>query len=230
VPSAIIRTANLSVVVPPKKTQRAADQATTVASRLGGYVLSSTFDRHSGDVNLVVRVPAQKFDNALTSLRRLGIVRTENIRGKDVSLQLVDLTARLQNLEMQRAELLRLFSRAANVGDTIKVQQVLADVQYQVEQTQGWLRYLSKRTSLATINLSLHGVPGTTTGRHPGRISGALAQALTASETVIAGSIIVVGYLFPFVVLLLVVYAASALWQRRFASRHVPPVPEVSPD
>jgi hypothetical protein len=217
--SAIIRTADMTIRVAPKKTQTASDRARAVASSLGGYVLSSTFNRQSYEVNLVLRVPSQNFNKALSGLRRLGVVTAEDIRGEDVSLQFVDLGARLKNLEAQREELLKLFSRANTVQDTIRVQQVLGDVQYQVEQTQARLRYLSNRTDLATITLALQSKHHVVPPSHPGRIGKAFSQAIVASLTVVAGSIVFVGYLLPFALVALAGYGVYLLSRRRGASR-----------
>jgi Domain of unknown function (DUF4349) len=225
-PSAIIRTADLSVRVPRKRTHQAADSAAGVAGALGGYVLSSSFDRHSSDVNLVMRIPSQKFDGALKALRRLGIVKTESIHGEDVSLQMVDLGASLQNLEAQRTELLKLFERATSVAGTIKVQQVLSGVQSQIEQTKADLRYLSNRVTLATITLSIQSRHPVVLHQAPGRIGKAFIEAGTASLTVVAGTIVLVGYLLPIAILLVAVVGAYALLRRLVMSRDSEQAPE----
>jgi hypothetical protein len=219
-PSDIIKTANLTIRVGQKNALHASQQATTIADGLGGYVAYRNSYNHNADIDLEIRVPAQSFDFALKEIRILGTVESESDNTQDVTLQVVDLGARLKNLEAQRNELLALYARAKSVADTIRVQNVLSNVQGQVEQTQTQMRYLANQTSLATISLSFETKPRH--HHHPvvaNRLVDAIGTAGTGIVNVIAGAIVVVGYALPLAALMLLGYAAYAAARRMYIWR-----------
>lgn len=155
--SAVIRTAQISIEVGKDGFGSAFDAATLVAGKYGGYVQSSSMagtEVRSGD--LLLRVPADRFDDAMSDLRELGTVDGQSMSGEDVSAQFVDLEARLRAWQAQEAVLLDLMSQATSIEATIRVQSELQDVQVRIEQIKGELRLLEDRTEFATIQVSLH--------------------------------------------------------------------------
>ena len=97
----VIRTATLSLVVPPDTFEERFAEAQDVAERLGGYVQTSTGRDRSG--TLVMRVPADRFAAAMRELRGLGEVEVQSVRGQDVTADYVDLQARLRIAKARRA-------------------------------------------------------------------------------------------------------------------------------
>lgn len=197
---AVIKTANIEVQVPEDGFDGAMQEATTVAERYGGFVVSSTVqgtDVRTG--SLVLRVPADRFGSAMDDLRRLGEVRAQTISGEDVTQEFVDLESRLRNLRAQESVLLRLMDRATSIADSIRVQNVLQGVQLEVERIEGRLRFLEDQTALSTITARLveegaaFAEPTSTFGR-------AWNAAVDGFISVIAAAIVAVGYLLPFAV------------------------------
>ena len=78
-------------------------------------------------------------------------VTAESVTGQDVSQQFVDLQARLVNLEAQEKVLLRLMDRAETISESIRVENYLQQVEFQIEDVQGRMLYLQNRTSMSTI-------------------------------------------------------------------------------
>jgi hypothetical protein len=160
--SSVIKTAHLSIGVKEGSFEGAFQAASLVAGTYGGFVQSSSTagtDERSGE--LVLRVPADRFDDAMADLADLGNVDQQSVSGEDVSAQFVDLEARLRTWQSQEAVLLDLMGRATTIEETIRVQRELQDVQFRIEQIQGQLRLLEDRTELSTIQVSLreNGVP-----------------------------------------------------------------------
>jgi hypothetical protein len=177
------------------------DAASLVAGRYGGYVQSSSMAGtkvHSGD--LLLRVPADRFDAAMSDLRKLGTVQRQAVSGQDVSAQFVDLEARLRTWQAQEAVLLDLMAQATTIEATIRVQSELQDVQYRIEQIQGQLRVLEDQTALATIQLSLHetGAPVATEtdGARPS-LAEAWERAVDGFLGVCYAVVVGLGYLIP---------------------------------
>ena len=153
---AVIRIATLSVRVGEDGFVEAFDAATLVAGRYGGYVQSSSTagtQHRSGE--LLIRVPADRFDEAMRDLRGLGTVERQRLEGRDVTSEFIDLEARLRTWEAQEAVLLGLMADATTVQETLLIQRELQDVQFRIEQIKGQLRVLEDQTTFATIQLSL---------------------------------------------------------------------------
>ena len=197
----VIKTADLEVQVARDGFGGAMEEATVVAGRYGGFVVSSSIrgqDVRTG--SLVVRVPAENFDPALGDLRGLGTVRRQSIRGEDVGQEFVDLEARLRNLRAQETVLLRLMDRAATISDTIRVQNVLQGVQLDVERIEGRLRFLEDQTSLSTIAVSLV-QEGAVVPEPTSMFGKAWQAAVQGFMSMIAAIVVAAGYLAPIALL-----------------------------
>lgn len=223
-PSNIIRTGYLTLRVGHNQAPQAEQRVTAVANRLGGYVSSLSRVSQNSYITLVMRIPVGNFGTAFQRLQYVGRIQSESTNSQDVSLQVVDLGARLSALDIQRNQLLKLFGQAQTVADTIRVQQVLSGVQSQIEQTQARMRYLANRTALATITLYLESKAKVVVPVHhtTNPIIKALGSAGNAIISVIAGAIIVVGYALPLAGLFLMGYAAFILVRRAYWLRRKP--------
>ncbi len=100
-------------------------------------------------------VPANKFDDTIDQLSKLGQVQNEHISGQDVSAQYVDLQARLANQEAQRDAMLALLKRASSVSDIIAIQTQLGQITQQIEELKGQIQYLDHNTSFSTVSVSI---------------------------------------------------------------------------
>lgn len=201
----VIKTADLRVEVERGSFRETLQRATAVAEGSGGFLVSSRIegeDARSG--SLVIRVPSERFEVALSDLRDLGDVRAETVSGEDVSEEFVDLEARLRNFEAQEAVLLRLMDRARTVADTIKVQRELTTIQLEVERIRGRLRFLEDRTALGTISLSLFEA-GAAAPAKPGVLQEAWQRAVDVFLGIVAGAITLAGLL-PLAAVALIVW------------------------
>ena len=129
-----------------------------VATELGGYVVSS---RKRGDENathgrISIRVPADRFDEALDKLRKLAVnVPDESTESQDVTEEYTDLKAQLRNLEATEAQYLELLKKAKTVEDTLKVYQALSSVRGEIERVKGRIQYLERTSDMALIEINL---------------------------------------------------------------------------
>jgi hypothetical protein len=200
----VIKTADLRVEVRRNTLRDSVGEVTAVAGRHGGFVLSTqvTGARARSGI-LVIRVPADRFELALSEIRGLGTkVLGETISGQDVGQEFIDLEARLRNWRAQEFVLLRLMDRARSVTDTIRVQRELQQVQLEIETIRGRLRYLQDQTTMSTISVGLREA-GPVPAR-PGTLSKAWEQAVQTFLAIVSGGIVAAGALLPFALLLLV--------------------------
>ncbi len=158
-------------------------------------------------------VPADKFDETIDSVSRLGKVQNEHISGQDVSAQYVDLQARLANEEAQRNAMLALLAKAQSVQDIISVQNQLGQITQQIEELKGQIQYLDHNTSYSTVSVQIveSGAPtAAPTGDTWGFVT-AISDAAHNFVTTINYMITGLGAIGPVVVLLALAYA---VWRR----------------
>ncbi|MGC8837955.1 MAG: DUF4349 domain-containing protein [Anaerolineae bacterium] len=156
----LIRTAQLSITV--KDTAQAVQEAKALVEGLGGYVASSQMYKQGERLyaTMVLRVPAERFDEALTHLKALAVeVERESTQGEDVTEEYVDLQARLRNLELTEKELQQLLTevreRTQKAEDVLAVYRELTEIRGQIEQLKGRMQYLERRVDFATVELSI---------------------------------------------------------------------------
>ena len=202
----VIKTASIDLAVPDEQLTDGINDAIAIAGRFGGFVLSSHMGRSDKGGILTMRVPAERFEAALTELEALGKVRSEKIAGEDVGQEFVDLEARLRNWESQEAVLLKLMDNATSVTDTIRVQSELSRVQLEIEQIRGRLRFLRDQTTYGTITAAF--VPASAPAPStPGRFARAWERALDLMQGFVEGTIVATGVLIPMALIALVLYA-----------------------
>ena len=130
-----------------------------LALRLGGYVGDSEFATDQDDrptATVVLRIPADRYDEALDALRPLATkVVQERSQESDVTSQVVDLTARIANLRASEAALQKLMDRATKVSEVLDVQAQLTAVREQIEQLTAQKQLLEKQAALSTLTVIL---------------------------------------------------------------------------
>jgi Domain of unknown function (DUF4349) len=216
----VIQTASLSLSVPRDEFRAIVDRARTVALGLGGFVVSSSAsqgpERQLVAGTLVVRVPERSYAQAMERLSDLGRVEAREESGQDVSQELVDLGSRARHLEAVERQLLELLERAETVAAALAVQSQLNEVQLELEQARGRLRYLDDQVAFATISLDVHERQVVVAG------DGGGWGIVDAWSTAGRGFVTVVGWIFvaaatiaPLLILLALLYLAARLTVRR---------------
>jgi hypothetical protein len=153
----MVRTGSVDLMV--QKPAEAAETIRGLAEALGGFLVSSDV---SGGPNpaggsLTIRVPAARFEEAWTEIRRLGMrVESEKIDAQDVTGQFADEEANLRNLRAEEAQYLAILKQARNVKDMLAVSEKLAEVRGQIEQQQAEFAVLSKQVETVAVAISLH--------------------------------------------------------------------------
>ena len=216
----VIKTGDIAVTAKDLDAARAKVDGLLVS--LGGTIDSerSTHDRH-GDLKrstLVLRVPVDKFDTAMTELADLGKVRHSDAAAKDVTTQVIDVDERVQTLQNSLDRLQSYQRKAANLEDLIRFEQQITQRESELQSLKAQQDYLADQTSMSTISLYLSVPP-----KHvepPGSLddAGFLAglrsgwNALTAAGIV---ALTVVGAVLPFLVVLALVGVPVWLLVRR---------------
>ena len=157
-PSMIIRNGEVSVQV--DSLEQAITAVRALAASLGGYVgnvSTNTGQREIRTASLEMKVPAARFDEAISGMTPLGKVEHSSATAQDVGEEFVDVTARVDNakrLERRLVELLA--SRTGKLDDVLSVERELARVREEIERYEGRIRYLSAHVATSTIVATVH--------------------------------------------------------------------------
>jgi hypothetical protein len=151
----IVRTGQLDLQVADLEAAiRAAEAAVTA---VGGYVAGSqrSGDADRASASLIFRVPAARWMDTLDALRKLGAkILAEQTSSQEVTAQVVDLGARLENLRASEAALQGIMQRAAKIPDVLAVQEQLTGVRQQIEELTAQKQNLENQAALATLTVN----------------------------------------------------------------------------
>ncbi|MBF6614351.1 MAG: DUF4349 domain-containing protein [Chloroflexi bacterium] len=188
----IIRTATLQITV--KDVGAGLDQIRSLADANAGYI-SGSDSRIESDytvATITMQVPARLFDSVMSKLRAIGVkVTQENVTSSDVTEEYTDLQSQLRNLQATETRMLALQQKADKLEDILALDRELRQVQGDIEKIQGRTNFLSKRSEMSTITLSLYpdiaplpSVKVAAEGWNPGEIA---ARAWNSSLQLLSG-------------------------------------------
>ncbi|MEO8463382.1 MAG: DUF4349 domain-containing protein [Chloroflexota bacterium] len=150
----VIKTGNLELQV------AAVEDATAAAAKaidaLGGYVSGSEQygDAENLTASITYRIPAEHWDEAVAALRGLAIkVLTAQTQTQDVTGQVVDLGARIQNLRVTEQALQSIMTQATKIADVLAVQTELTQVRGEIEQATAEKQHLQEQASFSTLTV-----------------------------------------------------------------------------
>ena len=152
----IVRSGSMNLKV--RDVAEALDRIKGIAEWLGGYVVTSNWhgEEKERTATISIRVPAEKYDDALTSLRDMAVeVLLESTRAKDVTEEFTDLEAQLRNLEATESRYLELLEKADTVEDMLKIEGMLSETRGRIEQTKGRMQYLERTSATSLIEIYL---------------------------------------------------------------------------
>ena len=220
----IIRTGSIDLQVSdvPKALRTARDGIVA----LGGYVGASNTsnDGNQPTAQITYRIPADRWEDALDLLRGLnGLttkVVTEHTEAVEVTGQVIDLQARIRNLQASEVALQGIAERATKISDVLEVQAQLTGVRGQIEELTAQLKDLNDRAGYATLTATFTVPIVATTVAAKGWEPGAVVDEAAASMISILQSLANAGIRFlivwlPILVVLGLLTGASAWLFRR---------------
>lgn len=153
----IIKNGEMTLLV--ADTDRALDQATSVAVDTGGYIVASRTWLEDGfkHAQLTMGVPVDQFEVAQRRLRGLAVqVLNDTASGQDVSDEFVDLQSRLNNQEATAARIRDFLKDAKTVEEALQVNAQLTEVENEIERIKGRMNYLKDRAAFSTLVVTLN--------------------------------------------------------------------------
>ena len=235
----LIRTAEIRIEVDSFRATRG--QLQTVAVQNGGFVgnerreLRGADNRTWTEGSMTFRVPAENYSAVIRAINDSGRVESFSQETEDVTEQIVDLEARLENLRAERDRLRELFQQANDTEDVLAVERRLSDVQTEIERTEAKLQSLRRQVALTTITVRIEEEPPQrTTTEEPEWYDTPLGQAFTDSigGVVVAARALAVfvAYAIPYLLAFGVPLVGVAFGLRRLRGRSDAPTPPPEPD
>jgi uncharacterized protein DUF4349 len=190
------------------------ERVRAVARRTGATIANTS--RSGGreqirTASIELRIPSERFEEAVSGLSPIGKLESVNVSVEDVSEEYVDGTARVANARRLEQRLIELLAqRTGKLSDVLNVERELARVRESIERYEGRLRYLRTRASVSTLTVNVHEplpIVATRPGENPMR--DAFVQAWRNLVRVTATVIASLGVLIPVGVLAFAVILAS---------------------
>jgi len=219
----IIRNADIGLESStPEEAQK---KIASVAESAGGFVVEtqqSSSDRRSGvrdTVTMTVRVPADKFNEALDEIRKAADrVIIETVKGQDVTEEFIDIEARLKAKRALEEQFMEIMKRANSVDDALNVQRQLAEVRGEIEKIEGRKRFLENQTSLSTIKVRIQ-TPAAISASGAGffsKLAEAINTGIEAATSFVLGLVTFAIAVLPFIIFIClpVFLVLRYLWKR----------------
>lgn len=121
-----------------------------------GYMVnaSTSNPQDAPTATIVVRVPSDNLQNALDYFHSLSVkVVSENLVGRDVTDQYVDIDTRIAQLERTRTRLETILDQATQISDITNLTQQILSYQNQIDSLKGQKDALEKNAQLAKLTI-----------------------------------------------------------------------------
>jgi len=211
----VITTGYLSLIV--EVPSASADDITGLVVDAGGRISSrsdySPIDYGSPSAYLEIRIPFGALEATVAAISELGDVQESSINTYDVSLQKIDLDARISVLESAIERLGVLLEQAETTSDLIAIESALSDRQAELDSLTSQRKYLSDQTLFATISVNLFTSADATPTDPEGFVDG-LLRGLASIVAFFAGLVVWAGILLPWLGMLAVVLGVVVLVRR----------------
>ncbi len=214
----IISTANIQLEV--KNVQIIFNEITNITLAQDGFISSSSIYDAGGRNNgqLTVRVPQKNFYQTIEQIETLGMVKSKQISGQDVTEEFIDTGARLDNLKRQEARLQEILKMANTVKDVLEVEHELERVRGEIERLTGRLNYLNRSVEMSTITVNA-AEPAPFADNVGWGITDALRQSLRGFIESIKGIIIFTGFILPILVYIALIVLIALGIKRKILPR-----------
>lgn len=217
----IIRNGNLRILV--TDTQETMTSINSLTDGYAGWVVESrTMNRSDGTYgDMVLRIPSDSFISAMEEIKGFAIeVLDESASGQDVTDEFVDISARVQNLEVTADRVRQFLLDAETVEEALEVNKELSRLEGEIESMKGRINYLSESAAYSTISVSLEpevGVqPIEVAGWRPSGVANSATEALLTTLQGIGSIIIWFGiYFLPMGLLVVLPLYLGYRWLRR---------------
>lgn len=227
----VIANANLSLYV--DDVSAAANKLRDIASQVGGRISDISVSTDGGTVIpldsasrteanggivsgwATLRVPADKLGSAVSLVSKLGSVQSSSESEYDVTMQHIDLVARLDNLKASETRMRELLAQATTVTEAIAVESELSRLRGEIDSLQGQLDALDDQVAMSTLSVQLTKTPSASQGALGFNIGELLMQGVRAAVSLASTIFIGIIAIAPLALIVLIVWLIVRAVRRR---------------
>ena len=124
-------------------------------------VVEALPDRFGGWLNqridnqIVLRIPAERLQEAMAVVAELGVVDYRLLEALDVTAEYTDLDSRIRVLEQMQAHLQALLKKAESVEQALEIRRALDDITLELEAARAQMREMARSIAFSTLVLRL---------------------------------------------------------------------------
>jgi hypothetical protein len=223
----IARSAKLSLYV--GDIDRAVSEIGAVARAASGDVFSLDVSKGDGASSasagsMEIRIPATRFDTAMSSVAAVGNVRERSVSAQDLTGSLTDSQARLRNLLQTEDDIRRIMDRSGSVEQVMDAENQLSQVRQQIEELESQIKSMRDQVAYATIDVDLQAETATVQARPTA--ASQLASAWNAAVAQLAQSVVDlvaalmwIAVFTPYAILAIAAWFGIARMRRRVTAR-----------
>ncbi|AVG23478.1 DUF4349-like protein [Pontimonas salivibrio] len=176
-------------------------EVTAAGGRVDSRSESAEIDGQTPRAYLWVRIPTEELEDTLDAIEALGVVESKTLSNQDVTLQVVDLDARIAVLEESISRLQELLTQAATTADIVEIETALSERQGELDSLNSQRNYLSDQVQYASIGVDIRS-PEVAPERDPDGFVDGIVTGWQAMLAFFAGTIVFFGVIVPWVGLL----------------------------
>lgn len=223
---------NADMKIGVKAFQPAQEKLQSLVDQADGYIVNSSVSNHDNDKQqskITVRIPQPQFDPFLNQIEDIAEdVKERSVNGEDVTKQYVDLKSRLKAKKEVKKRLDSFLKEAKNSEDLLDISKNLANVQEEIEQIKGQMKYLENHSALATVtitmieeNVEVGGVKQKKDLNTWAKTKKAFVQSTNAIITFFSGVVIfLIGYSPILIPVLIIAAVIFLIYRRRKRKEH----------
>ena len=149
----IIRSAAMSLEV--EKPKGSSEIIVALVKAEGGF-LEDTRNYTNESVFLRIRIPSKKLDSLLQKISGEGLVTSQSTNSRDVTEEMMDVGARLNNFVKLRARMRKLLDKAEKVTEILDIEKELSRIQTQIDRIEGQRKLLESQVAYSSLDLNLN--------------------------------------------------------------------------
>lgn len=152
----VIQNSSLSLLV--HDVTQAKDEILGYVTQIGGYMVSASTTRpeDAPTATIVVRVPSAMIETVLQQFRETGVkVISEQLNGRDVTDQFVDVERRIEQIEQSRTKMEEILENATEISDIVSINNQILQLQNQIDSLKGQQIALQQNAEFAKISVYL---------------------------------------------------------------------------
>jgi hypothetical protein len=124
------------------------DAVEALAKSVGGYLA------RRDDTSITIRIPAEKFQDVISGVEKVGDVTHRNVVSEDVTAEYRDLEVQLANLLALRLRFEKLLEKANKVEEALAIEKELGRITGEIERIKGRLKLLTDLAQYSTITVT----------------------------------------------------------------------------